>query len=82
MESEQADAGQGNVHFPCPADHDRIGNLTQLIHPLLYVMTIHTFIHTYINTACVLLFDIKDTHNVEFRFQSESATKMETMPTK
>ena len=25
----------------------RIGNLTQLIHTMLYVMTIHTYIHTY-----------------------------------
>ena len=26
----------------------RIGNLTRLIHTLLYVMTIHTYIHTHI----------------------------------
>ena len=25
----------------------RIGNLTRLIHTLLYVMTIHTYMHTY-----------------------------------
>ena len=29
---------QGNVHFPCSADHEQD-------HPLLYVMTIHTYIH-------------------------------------
>ena len=33
--------GQGNIHFPCSADHVRIGNLTRLIHTLLYVMTIY-----------------------------------------
>ena len=36
--------GQGNIHFPCSADHI-IGNLTRLIHTLLYVMTIHTYIY-------------------------------------
>ena len=41
---------QGNVHFPCSADHEqRIGNLTRSIHTLLYVMTIHTY--TYIHIA-------------------------------
>ena len=28
----------------------KIGNLTRLIHTLLYVMTIHTYIYTYIHT--------------------------------
>ena len=44
--------GQGNIHFPCFADHEhnRIGNLTLLIFPLLYIMTIHINIHTYIDT--------------------------------
>ena len=42
--------GQGNVHFPCSAHNKRIGNLTWLIHTLLYVMTINTYIHTYIHT--------------------------------
>ena len=35
--------GQGNIHFPCSADHEH--NLTRLIHTLLCVMTIHTYIH-------------------------------------
>ena len=39
--------GQGNIHFPCSADHVtcRIGNLTRLIHTLaaIYVMTLHTY---------------------------------------
>ena len=33
--------------FPVQLTTSRIGNLTRLIHTLLYVMTIHTYIHTY-----------------------------------
>ena len=33
--------------FPVQLTTSRIGNLTRLIHSLLYVMTIHTYIHTY-----------------------------------
>ena len=40
--------GQGNIIFPVQLTTSRIGNLTRLIHTLLYVMTIHTYIHTYI----------------------------------
>ena len=36
--------GQGNIIFPVQLTTSRIGNLTRLIHTLLYVMTIH--IHT------------------------------------
>ena len=34
----------------CPQfrDTSRIGNFTRLIHTLLYVMTIHTYIHKYL----------------------------------
>ena len=39
--------GQGNIIFPVQLTTSRIGNLTRLIHALLYVMTIHTYIHTY-----------------------------------
>ena len=38
--------GQGNILFPVQLTTSRIGNLTRLIHTLLYVMTIHTYIHT------------------------------------
>ena len=38
--------GQGNTNFPVQMTTSRIGNLTRLIHTLLYVMTIHTYIHT------------------------------------
>ena len=35
--------GQGNIYFPVlQLITSRIGNLTRLIHTLLYVMTIHT----------------------------------------
>ena len=36
--------GQGNIFFPAQLTTSRIGNLTRLIHTLLYVMTIHTYI--------------------------------------
>ena len=38
--------GQGNIIFPVQLTTSRIGNLTRLIHTLLYVMTIHTYVHT------------------------------------
>ena len=34
--------------FPVQLTTSRIGNLTRLIHTLLYVMTIHRYIHAYI----------------------------------
>ena len=40
---------QGNIIFPVQLTTSRIGNLTRLIHTLLYVMTIHTYIHTYVS---------------------------------
>ena len=40
--------GQRNIIFLVQLTPSRIGNLTRLIHTLLYVMTIHTYIHTYI----------------------------------
>ena len=36
--------GQGNILSPVQLTTSRIGNLTRLIHTLLYVMTIHTYI--------------------------------------
>ena len=42
----QARAGIGGYYFPVQLTTSRIGNLTPLIHTLLYVMTIHTYIHT------------------------------------
>ena len=47
--------GQGDIIFPVQLTTSRIGNLTRLIHTLLYVMTIHipgmcdhTYIHTHL----------------------------------
>ena len=37
--------GRGIFIFPVQLTTSRIGNLTRLIHTLLYVMTIHTYIH-------------------------------------
>ena len=38
--------GQGDIIFPVQlTTTSRIGDLTRLIHTLLYVMTIHTYIH-------------------------------------
>ena len=39
--------GQGNIMCPVQLTTSRIGNLTRLIHTLLYVMTIHTFRNKY-----------------------------------
>ena len=36
--------GQGTIIFPVQLTSSRIGSLTRLIHTLLYVMTIHTYI--------------------------------------
>ena len=37
--------GQGDIIFPFKLTMSRVGNLTRLIHTLLYVMTIHTYVH-------------------------------------
>ena len=47
--------GQGNIIFPVQLTTSRIGNLTRLIHTLLYVMTIHTYNPTYCNVAILIL---------------------------
>ena len=36
--------GQGDIIFPVQLTTSRIGNLTRLIHTLLYVITIHKYI--------------------------------------
>ena len=38
--------GQGNIIFPVQLPTSSIGNLTGLIHTLLYVMTIHAYYTT------------------------------------
>ena len=37
--------GQGNIIFPVQLTTSRVGNLTRLIHTLLYVMTTYTYIY-------------------------------------
>ena len=48
-----ASGDRRNFIFPVELTTSRIGNLTRLIHTLLYVMTIYmnTYIHTYIHTS-------------------------------
>ena len=42
--------------FPVQLTTSRIGNLTRLIHTLLYVMTIHTYIHTSVGQiSCIIV---------------------------
>ena len=40
--------GQGNIIFPVQLTTSRIGHLTRLIRTLLYVITMHIYIHAYI----------------------------------
>ena len=55
--------GQGNIIFPVQLTTSRIGNLTWLIHTLLYVMTIHT--HTYIHSNITTIILQEDSINVD-----------------
>ena len=49
---------KGILFFSVQLTPSRIGNLTRLIHTLLYVMTIHAYIHTYTVCMCVCVFFI------------------------
>ena len=50
--------GQGNINFfPCSADHERDWQPSQLIHTLLYVTTVHPYIHV---VAVVVVFTLTD----------------------
>ena len=44
--NSQAERVQGNIHFPCSADHVQDWLTTRLIHTLAICVTIHTYIHT------------------------------------
>ena len=41
--------GQGNINFPCSADHEQDWQPYRLIYTLLYVLTKHTYIQKYIS---------------------------------
>ena len=61
--------GQGNIIFPVQLTTSRIGNLTWLIHTLLYVMTIPTYctyIHKYSDHILYFWSRIKKTDLVHF----------------
>ena len=45
--------GQGNIHFPCSADHEQDWQPYPVDHTLLHVMTMHTY-HTYSRNTNVL----------------------------
>ena len=47
--------GQGNIIFPVQMTTSRIGNLTRLIHTLIYVMTVHIYIYIYIYTIYIYI---------------------------
>ena len=47
----RCERGQGNINFPCSADHKQNWQRARSIHHLLYVMTIHTYIHTFNTTT-------------------------------
>ena len=44
--------GQGNVHFPCPADHEQDWQ-PYPVDPYSAICDDHTYIHTYIHTVVV-----------------------------
>ena len=46
-----ATGGREMLFFPIQLTTSRIGNLSRLIHTLLYVKTKHTYIHKYIHTV-------------------------------
>ena len=64
--NSQARAGTGAMFiFPVQLTTSRIGNFTRLIQTLLYVMTIHTYIHTRrIRTAMWLVNDHENSTTV------------------
>ena len=51
--------GQGNIIFPVQLTTSRIGNLTRLIHTLLYVMTIHTRAQAVVSLRFSPTFDLR-----------------------
>ena len=48
--------GQGNVHFPCSADHEQ-DRQPYPVDPYSAICDDHTYIHTYIHTGSTTAFD-------------------------
>ena len=46
--------GQGNVHFPCSADHEQDWQ-SYPVDPYSAICDDHTYIHTYIHSSSLLL---------------------------
>ena len=71
--------GQGKIIFPVQLTTSRIGNLTRLIYTLLYVMTVHTYIHTYTRSRVTLYYVIilrtSRSGKVLFFFQNQIKTE-------
>ena len=61
--------------FPVQLTTSRIGSLTRLIHTLLYVMTIHTYIYIYILLLCTwYVFVVVDSHVQRIVLATEETT--------
>ena len=67
--------GQGNIIFPVQLTTSRIGNLTRLIHTLLYVMTIHNPSIPYTRIGSLGFTDDKiDTHRRAYQVLPSTIT--------
>ena len=64
--------GQGNVHFPCSADHEQDWQ-PYPVDPYSAICDDHTYIHTYIHTYCTIstVLSVLDTVVVDRRQYSE-----------
>ena len=70
--------GQGNIIFSVQLTTSRIGNLTRLIHTLLYVMTIHTYIHFGLATNTL---NVRNNNNIptEIQIATRSYANLQAM---
>ena len=50
--------GQGNIHFPCSADHAQVWQ-PYPVDPYSAICDDHTYIHTNILLYCIVLYSIK-----------------------
>ena len=59
--------------FPVQLTTSRIGNLSRLIHTLLYVMTIHTYIHVHLSLVRTGVF-FMETYVLEYTMATRNVT--------